>query len=453
MSDEHKADAPGNLDAAPRQTQSDGAASGRTATSAGSALLPAAAPERLPAVPSTLTARDLPYTQDVYQALVTERHPIVAWLLGGLVALLASFIAWASLTKVEEITRGDGRIIPSSREQVIQSLEGGIVAELFVREGAVVAAGQPLVRIDPTKARSSLMEGVSKALALKATQARLRAESRGGRIEFPPEVLAVPQLVRSETETFNAKRSAVDESVAGLRRSMELANKELQMLEPLAAKGLVAETEVLRLRRSINELAVQITDKQTRLRAESANELVKVESELAQTSETLTAREDILRRTTLTAPVRGTVKNVRFNTVGGVVQPAQDIMEIVPLEDQLLVEARVRPADVAFIRPGLDATVKITAFDYAIYGGLKGKVELISPDTVKDEDAKGQRNADEKFYRVLIRTDKAALDIGGKPVPIMPGMIAIAEIKTGEKSVMSYLLKPVNKAREALRER
>lgn len=416
-------------------------------------MLPAVQDNRVPAVPSTLTARDLPYTQDVYQALVTERQHIVAWLLATLVALLASLIAWAALTTVEEITLGEGRIIPSSREQVIQSLEGGIVAELFVREGAVVAAGQPLVRIDPTRARSSLMEGVSKSLALKATQARLRAESRGGSIVFPPEVLAVPQLVRSETETFNAKRSAVDESVAGLRRSIALANSELQMLEPLSARGLVAETEVLRLRRSINELQVQITDKQTKLRADSANELVKVESELAQTSETLTAREDTLRRTTLTAPVRGTVKNVRFNTVGGVVQPAQDIMEIVPLEDQLLVEARIRPADVAFLRPGLESTVKITAYDYAIYGGLKGRIELISPDTVQDEEAKGQKGGDEKFYRVVIRTDKAELVAGGKSMPIIPGMIAIVEIKTGEKSVLSYLVKPLNKAREALRER
>lgn len=417
------------------------------------ASLPAVQDTRLPAVPSALKAGDLPYTQDVYQALVSEKQNIVAWLLGILAALLAAAGAWASLTTVEEITRGDGRVIPSSREQVIQSLEGGIIAELHVREGAIVAAGQPLVRIDPTKARSSLMEGVSKSLALKASAARLRAESRGTPLAFPPEVLAVPALVRSETETFRARRNAVDESVAGLRRSKELGNKELQMLEPLAARGLVAETEVLRLRRSINELDLQIIDKQTKLRADSANELVKVESELAQTGENLTAREDVLRRTTLTAPVRGTVKNVRFNTVGGVVQPAQDIMEIVPLEDKLLVEARIRPADVAFLRPGLDATVKISAYDYGIYGGLKGKVELISPDTLKDEQKRSNSGQDESFYRVLVRTDKASLQAGGKEEPIIPGMTAVVEIKTGEKSVLSYLVKPLNKAREALRER
>lgn len=416
--------------------------------------LPATRPdERLPALATGLSTKDLAYTQDVYQALVTENQHIVAWILAIICALLGSLLAWASLTTVEEITMGEGRVIPAGREQVIQSLEGGIISELYVREGAIVAAGEKLVRIDPTKARSSVMEGVSKSLALKATAARLRAESTGGRLVFPVDVLLHKELVQSETQTYNARSGAVDASVAGLRRSKELANKELQMLEPLAARGLVAETEVLRLRRSINEVDLQIIDKQTKLRADAASELVKVESELAQINENLTAREDVLRRTELVAPVRGTVKSLKFNTVGGVVQAAQDIMEIVPLEDRLLVEAKVRPADVAFLRPGLEATVKISAYDYAVYGGLKGKVELISPDTVKDEPKRGQSQADESFYKVQIRTDTATLTNQGKPLPIIPGMTAVVEIKTGEKSVLSYLLKPVNKAREALRER
>lgn len=416
--------------------------------------LPATRPdERLPALTTGLSSKDLAYTQDVYQALVTENQHIVAWILAIICALLGSLLAWASLTTVEEITVGEGRVIPAGREQVIQSLEGGIISELYVREGAIVAAGEKLVRIDPTKARSSMMEGVSKSLALKATAARLRAESTGGRLVFPVDVLLNKALVQSETQTYNARSGAVDASVAGLRRSKELATKELQMLEPLAARGLVAETEVLRLRRSINEVDLQIIDKQTKLRADAASELVKVESELAQINENLTAREDVLRRTELVAPVRGTVKSLKFNTVGGVVQAAQDIMEIVPLEDRLLVEAKVRPADVAFLRPGLEATVKISAYDYAVYGGLKGKVELISPDTVKDEPKRGQGQSDESFYKVQIRTDTATLTNQGKPLPIIPGMTAVVEIKTGEKSVLSYLLKPVNKAREALRER
>lgn len=414
-------------------------------------------PARNPRALASLQPRDLPYAHDIHQALVTERAPMVGWLLVLVISLLGSFFAWAATTQVEEITRGEARIIPVSREQVVQSLEGGIIAELFVREGQVVEAGQPLVRIDPTRARSSLMEGVNKSLALKATAARLKAEARGGAPKFPADVRAVPELVASELDTFNARRRAVDETVAGLRRSRELAARELAMLEPMSARGLVAETEVLRVRRSVNELDVQITDKQTRLRADAANELVKIESELSQTSEVLTAREDTLRRTVLKAPVRGTIKNIRFNTVGGVVQPAQDILEIVPLEDKLLVEARIRPADVAFLRPGLPATVKITAYDYTIYGGLHGVVEQISPDTVRDETrraAPGSAAAsDEGFYRVQVRTERAALTQAGQALPIIPGMTAVVEVRTGEKSVMSYLLKPVNKAGEALRER
>lgn len=405
----------------------------------------------LSTVVSSVRQNDLAYTRDIYQAMVTEKKHSVAWMLMLLVVMMAALIAWASLTSVEEITRGDATVIASTREQIIQSLEGGIISEVYVREGAIVQAGQPLVRIDATKAQSSLMEGVSKAMALKATAVRLRSESRGDSLIFPEDVKAIAELVKNETDTFVAKRRAVDQSVSGLLISKAFANTELQMLQPLAAKGLVAETEVLRLRRSINELDIQITERQNKLRADSANELVKVEAELAQTNETLVARQDLLRRTTLTAPLRGTVKNIRFNTVGGVVQPAQDILEIVPLEDKLLVEAKIRPADVAFLRPGLDAVVKITAYDYAIYGGLNAKLELISPDTLKDEQRRGQ--PDDTFYRVVVRTDKAELGRGDKTFPIIPGMTAVVEIKTGEKSVLSYLVKPFNKAKEALRER
>ncbi len=175
--------------------------------------------------------------------------------------------------------------------------------------------------------------------------------------------------------------------------------------------------------------------------------------ELSQTSENLVGRADVVERTTITAPVRGTVKNVRVNTVGGVIQPGEHILEIVPLEDQLLVEGKIRPSDVAFLRPGLPATVKITAYDYGIYGGLSGKVELISPDTLKDEEKGGSGRPDSTYYRVTVLTDRSALEAGGKELPIIPGMIASVEIRTGEKTVLEYLLKPVLKAREAFRER
>ncbi len=194
---------------------------------------------------------------------------------------------------------------------------------------------------------------------------------------------------------------------------------------------------------------MQIQERFNKYRAEAANELIKVESELSQTTEIVGARQDQVKRTTINAPLRGTVKNIRMNTIGGVVQPAQDIMEIVPLDDRLLVEAKIRPTDVAFLRPGLPATVKISAYDYSIYGGLEGVIEVISPDTLREE----RKSEEENYYRVLVRTKNAILSNNGKELPIIPGMTASVEIRTGEKTVLDYLLKPILKAREALRER
>jgi adhesin transport system membrane fusion protein len=221
------------------------------------------------------------------------------------------------------------------------------------------------------------------------------------------------------------------------------------MTAPMVEKGLVAEVELLRMRRQANELELQIAERYNRYRAEAANELTRVESDLGQITGLLTARRDQFDRTVVRAPVRGTIKNIRVNTVGGVIQPGQDIMEIVPLEDRLLVEAKVRPHDVAFLRPGLPAKVKLTAYDYTIYGALDGELELISPDTLREE----RRGVEETYYRVLVRTRNSSLRAGGKELPIIPGMTASVEIRTGEKSVLDYLLKPAFRAREALRER
>ena len=392
---------------------------------------------------------DLPFASDMQEALLTERPRGPGWTLVLLLALLAAGLAWAGLSRVEEITQGDGRVVPSSREQIIQSLEGGILQEMRVREGDVVAAGQPLLRIDPTKADSSLKEGVSKRLALQAMAARLAAESRGTPLVFPAEVALDRSIVKNETQTFVARRRAVEESTGTLRRSRELLSREIAMIEPMVARGLVAEVELLRMRRQANDLELQIDERLNKYRTEAAGELTRVESELAQVTGVLTARQDLVDRTVIRAPLRGTVKNVRVTTIGGVIQPGQDIMEIVPLEDQLLVEARIPPSEVAFLRPGLAAKVKLTAYDYTSYGGLDGRVEFISADTLRDERKPGEEN----YYRVLVRTDKSVLVAGGKSLPIIPGMTATVEIRTGEKSVLDYLLKPVLRSREALRER
>jgi adhesin transport system membrane fusion protein len=395
------------------------------------------------------SGRDFDFMRDMQQAMVNDRQGGSLLLLLLILALLIAAGVWAHYSRLEEITRGDARIIASSREQIIQSLEGGILQEMMVREGDIVTAGQPLLRIDETKARSSYQEGYSKAIGLKAAAARLRAEARGTRLVFPADVLIDAEIVKNETDTYNARKQALDQAIATAASSRALIAREIAITEPMVNKGLVAETELLRLKRQFNDLQAQSQERVSKYRVDAANELSKIESELAQTEEILTARQDQVQRTVVTAPVRGTVKNIRMNTRGGVIQPGGDIMEIVPLEDKLLVEAKIRPHDVAFLRPGLPATVKITAYDYAIYGGLDGHVELISPDTLREE----RKAEDESYYRVLVRTTNSTLTAGGRELPIIPGMTASVEIRTGEKTVMDYILKPVLKVREALRER
>ena len=392
---------------------------------------------------------ELLYMRDMHQAMVAEKQNVIGITLILLLACLGAALFWANSFQLEEITRGNAKVIPSSREQVIQSLEGGILSAMLVKEGDVVTQGQPLLRIDPTKAKASYQEGQNKAIALRATASRLRAEARGTPLQFSADVKQLPELVKNETNTYQAKRRALEQSTTTIKRSKELIARELAMTEPMAAKGLVSEIELLRMRRQVNELELQIQERFNKYRADAANELNRVEAELSQTTEVVGARQDQVKRTTINAPLRGTVKNIRMNTIGGVVQPAQDIMEIVPLEDRLLVEAKIRPHDVAFLRPGLPATVKISAYDYSIYGGLDGEIEIISPDTLREE----RKTEEENYYRVLVRTKNSTLSNNGKELPIIPGMTASVEIRTGEKTVLDYILKPVLKAREAMRER
>jgi adhesin transport system membrane fusion protein len=389
----------------------------------------------------------------------SRRLPWLAFLsvllLGG---LLGAFVAWAAYAELEEVTRGNGRVIPSSREQVIQSLETGVLTELLVREGDRVEKGQPLLRIDDTRASALFRELQGKVTALAAQAARLRAEAYGGRLEFPPEVRNAA-LVRRETQAFQARTRALDEGLATLERGIALLDREIEIVEPMVARGLVSEVEALRLKRLRNEQALQIADRRNRFRAEASAELNRVESELAQTRETAIARGDAYRRTELRSPMRGTVKSIRLTTIGGVIQQGQDLMLIVPVEDTLMIEAFVKPADVAFLRPGQPAVVKISAYDYAIYGGLDGTVEFISPDTLRDERrgalaAAGDPEETGAFYRVLVRTRATALrGPDGADLPILPGMTATVELLAGRKTVLQYLLKPLTRASQGLRER
>ncbi|WP_429547381.1 HlyD family type I secretion periplasmic adaptor subunit [Pseudomonas frederiksbergensis] len=402
---------------------------------------------------SPLMPGDAAFMNDVQESLLAQTTPGSRLILQLIAAVLIGGLVWAYFARVEEITLGEAKIISKSREQVIQSLEGGILAEMNVREGDVVEKGQVLLKIDPTRAQASYRETLSKVIGLKASITRLRAEAYQQPLEFDEMVMTDPAVVQQEQQAYKARKNALDESIGALQRSYALSAREIQLAEPLAAKGLMSEVEILRMRRSANEIKSQIVERINRYQAEANSELAKFELELSQTTENLVGRADVVERTTINAPVRGTVKNVRVNTRGGVIQPGEHILEIVPLEDQLLVEGKIRPADVAFLRPGLPATVKITAYDYAIYGGLKGHVEHISPDTLKDDQKAAAGRPDDTYYRVLVLTDSSTLEAGGQSLPIIPGMVASVEVRTGEKTILDYLLKPVLKAREAFRER
>ena len=393
---------------------------------------------------------DLDLVDDVYAATLRERQPVLRWGLYSVALVLLVFVLWAAWAQLEEVTTGNGKVIPTSREQVIQSLESGILAEILVREGDSVELGQALLRIDDVRQGASVKEGQSKVDALLASASRLRAESQGSALTFSIDLQRrAPDLIRNERETYEARRRNLEASLTAQQQALRLANDELRITEPMAAGGLVSDLDVLRLKRTITEAKGRLSELSGKFRADAAVELSRVESELAGQRAGLTSREDSFRRTVLRAPKRGVVKNIRINTVGGVIQPGQDLLEIIPMDDSLLIETRIRPSDIAFLRPGMEAIVKVTAYDSAVYGWLPAKLVQISPDTLRDEVRR-----DETYYRALVRTDAAALKTpDGKSLPIIPGMLAQVDIKTGQKSVLSYIFKPVLRAREALRER
>ncbi|ENV35673.1 HlyD family type I secretion periplasmic adaptor subunit [Acinetobacter gerneri] len=362
---------------------------------------------------------------------------------------LGVLLAWSAIFELEEVSTGTGKVVPSSKDQVIQSLEGGILTKLNVKEGDIVKEGQVLAELDPTRFASNVDESKSLLLSAQATAARLRAEVNGTKLVFPDSLRNAPDLVREETQLYHSRQENLSASIAGLKRALSLVEQELSMTEPLVAKGAASEVEVLRLKRQANELRNQMSDIQNQYYVKAREELSKASTDIEQQEQVVKGRSDALNRAVFKAPVRGVVKEIDVMTIGGVVPQNGKLMTIVPLEDQLLIEARISPRDIAFIRPNQEALVKITAYDYSIYGGLKGKVKVISPDTIRDE-----VKQDQFYYRVYIRTETDKLyNKAGKAFAITPGMVATVDIKTGQKTVLDYLLKPFNKANEALRER
>jgi len=402
-------------------------------------------------------------------------------------AVVAVLLIWAAFAKVDEVTRGEGRVVPSRQLQVLQSLDGGVVAEILVREGQVVEAGQMLLRIDGTRATSGVRESAAQGFALEARQARLRALAEGAAFKPPrPEGDDERRILEEERRLYETKLSELNTLVSISRqqlmqrqqelaeaqakrsaaiRGLELAQQELTQTRPLLATGAVSQVEVLRLERdvtrnkgdaeqtlaqiarvhaAIGEASRKIQETELSFRNDARKDMAEVMGKLNALNEGSVALADKVDKAQVKSPVRGRVQRLLANTVGGVVQPGKDIVEVVPLDDALVLEARVLPKDIAFIHPGQDAMVKFTAYDFSIFGGLEAKVENISPDTVIDE--KG--NA---FYIVRVRTNQPNFD---ERLPVIPGMTAEVDVLTGQKTVLSYLLKPVLKAKAyALRER
>ena len=411
---------------------------------------------------------DFAFANDVRAAVDLRTPRTSRMLLASSLALLVSALVWAHFAVLDEVKRGAGRVVPSRQMQVVQSLEGGIVSALEVRDGDIVRQDQVLVRIADTKFASELGEVTERRGAMTARVTRLEAELKGlVAPDFSDDLRrTAPGAVQAETSVFEtrARKLADDIDVltqqeTRLSQTLTLLNREVELTRRLYEQKVVPEIEWLRLTRQATEMRGQLAETQARkvnvktaFRSQADEDLAKSRGDLAVLEENIKSAQDRVRRADLKSPVYGIVNKINVTTIGAVVQPGASLMEIVPLEDTLLVEGRIRPQDIAFIRPHQDAVVKISAYDSNVYGSLKGKVERISADTIAED--KGPKEEKETFYRVTVRTETNHLGTAENPLPIIPGMIATVEVLTGQKTVLDYLIKPARMLRdEALRER
>lgn len=437
-------------------------------------------------------AEDQRFLSDVNAANLYElplQSHLILWFAAAFVAVS---LVWAGFASLDEVTRGEGKTIPSSQVQVVQNLEGGIVSEILVQEGQLVDKDQVLLQLDQVRFASSFKEAKLKYYELLANTARLNAEINGTPLAIPEEVMKnAPQIaenvrqllvskqneIRSNSDIFAEQVRQKEQEIIEIQsksdqlaRSYKLLQDEVKMSEPLVADGAMSQVELLRLQRAANDLKGdlnsanlamprlrssldearnKLAEVKIRYKTEALKELNEVKAELDRTSESAVALEDRVSRTRVLSPVKGTVKRIKVATVGGVIQPGMDLLEIVPLEDQLLIEAKIRPADIAFLRPGQKAVVKLSAYDFSIYGGLDAALEHISADSIP-----GEKKDEDNYYLIRLRTAKNYLEKGGERLEIIAGMTAEVDILTGKKTVLDYLLKPILKARDrALRER
>jgi adhesin transport system membrane fusion protein len=456
-----------------------------------------------------LTTADLEMVDDVYGAMMTDApsgHRLIIW---SLAAMMVCFFIWAYFSELDQVTTGTGKVIPSSQLQIIQSLDGGILQEIYVQEGVMVTKGQSLARIDDTRFRSDFDQQEQEVFGLQTNIIRMRTEldsiiisdmSSDWRqqvkitkqhLVFPQTIIdEEPELVKRQQEEYSIRldnlsnqleilvrqiqqrQQEIEElasRIGTLTTSYQLVSRELELTRPLARKGIVPEVELLKLERTVNDIQGELQsvrllrpkvkasmDEAILKRREAVfvyatdlrAQLNEMQTKLSRMNQAQKGAFDKVSKAVITSPVIGTIKKINFNTLGGVVQPGEDIMEIVPSEDKLLIETKITPKDIAFLHPGLPAIVKVTAYDFTRYGGLKGTVEHISADTSQDEEGNS-------FYIIKVRTQESRLlKDDGTEMPIIPGMLTSVDVITGKKSILEYILNPILRAKDtALRER
>jgi adhesin transport system membrane fusion protein len=377
-----------------------------------------------------------------------RQSKLLLWLI---IAILIIFVTWASLSNIDQVTRAQGQVIASSRTQVIQSSDGGIIQELLVKEGDMVKKDDILLRFDKAKVEAAFLETRSKAVALKASQARLNAEIFGGAPKFPLDIKFYPQFKENQLMLLNKRRTAISEDIGASEKMLALAKRELNMSMPLLRTGDVSMSDILKLQRQVADLEAQITNKRNKYFQDNQTELSKVGEDLASAEQQLAQRKDQLEHIEIKSPTNGIVKNVRITTLGGVIKSSEEVMQIVPIEDNLVIEAKIKPSDVAFLKIGLPANVKIDAYDYTIYGSLNGKLIYLSADTISEDLKQGEL----PYYRIQVQTEgKRFSNRPNDQLEIQPGMTSTVEIKTGSNTILKYLMKPVIKTlNESLGER